>query len=186
MVSFPSAAVQIRPCLLPSSSHNLLQLMYFVPLVKFGDPTRNNLKVSVRRMDGRTAHLKARSSLPQESPQWNSTLCNSHGNISTACTAIVLVWGRAVVLQSRLRVKSSSSGKLIPTRSVIERCQVQWAPRRLEGQEPPPRAKLCSSTGPAPVAYTADDLFWPKRFIVSQQSCTRSTTTKHNTTTLRG
>lgn len=136
----------------------------------------------MKRMDGRTSQTP----LPPEIPLWNSTLCNTRGNISTASTTVVLVWGRAVVLQSRLRVKSSSSGMLIPTRSVTERCQVQWAPRRLEGQEPPPRAKPCSSTGPAPAAYAADDLFWPKRFIVSQQSCTRSTTTKHNTITLRG
>lgn len=85
------------------------------------------------------------------------------------------------MLQSRLRVKSWSSGKLISTRSVMERHHVQRAPRRLEGQKPLPGAKPCSSAGPAPAAYAADDLFWPKVFIVSQQSCTRSTT-KYNTT----
>lgn len=65
---------------------------------------------------------------PQESPLWNSALCNSHDNILTAYTSIfLLVFWRPVVLQSRLRVKSWSSGKLISRRSVMERRHVQWA-----------------------------------------------------------
>lgn len=111
----------------------------------------------------------SRTPFPQESPLWNSALCNHHDNILTAYTDISLVFWRAVVLQSRLRVKSWSSGKLISRRSVMERRHVQRAPGA---------GGAGASAGPAPAAYAFDELCWPQMFIVSQQSCTRSTTTK--------
>lgn len=55
----------------------------------------------------------------------------------------------------------------------------------LEGQEPLPRAKPCSFTGPTPVAYAADDVSWPKTFIVSQQSYTRNNNRTQYTTAQR-
>lgn len=74
----------------------------------------------------------SQTSFPQESPLWNSALCNHHDNILTAYTDISLVFWRAVVLQCRLRVKSWSSEKLISRRSVTSNGRP--GP---EGQEPP-------------------------------------------------
>lgn len=65
---------------------------------------------------------------PRKTPTESNWLCNSHDNISTACTELSPGLGGAVVLQSGLRVKSRSFGRLIPARRALER-RLQ-APRR--------------------------------------------------------